>query len=176
MQSKEELETFYSQPDPWNIQNNRHDIHRKNIIISVCELFGKKFNPIIGRFARALDIGCGEGWITSELPASVIHGLELSEQARSRIPCDVGRIVEPVGTYDLVTSFGTMYAQYDWQRFLSQMASHGTRIIVTCNIAEWEVEAFRSQTGMASFLFGKQIFSAEFPYREWTQKLRVFER
>lgn len=176
MQSKEEIEKFYEKPDPWNIQNNKDDIFRRKIIWKISEVFAEKFNPIRETFVKCLDIGCGEGWITQGLPAGMIHGLDVSENASKRVPKEVEIVTEAQGTYDLVCAFGIMYGQYDWKRFLSIMASHATSVIITCNIAEWEVDQFRNQDGMASFLFGKQIFSCEFPYRDWHQKLRVFQR
>jgi 2-polyprenyl-3-methyl-5-hydroxy-6-metoxy-1,4-benzoquinol methylase len=49
-----------------------------------------------------LDIGCGEGFITEKLPAAEIYGLDLSDNAMSRLPQIVKAVTKPEGKFDLV--------------------------------------------------------------------------
>ena len=101
MQSKEELEEWYKTPDPWAYQITEDDAKRKEIILEMLPY----------NYQRALDIGCGEGFITANLPAADIHGIEISDTAASRFPWNVKRVLEPVGVYDLVITTGTLYHQ-----------------------------------------------------------------
>ncbi len=156
---KEELDSYYAMPDPWSYTTTPSDIRRKQYIIHILNLFGP--------FSRALDIGAGEGWITSDIPASTRHGFEISDVAAARFPANVTR--ECSGQYDLVLATGVLYGHYAWQSFLAMIHDHASRFVVTCSIKPWEVkDAIHAMPG-------PQIFEAEFPYRVHTQKLRVFE-
>lgn len=155
MQTKAELEEWYKNPDPWGYTTTKDDSERKEQILSA----------LPGYYDRALDIGCGEGWITKDLPARVIHGLELSDTARIRIPEPVVAIVEPKGKYDLIVLTGVLYKQYDYRYFIEIVDKHskpGTTIL-TCHIKDWE------QT-----LPGEPEFVEEFPYREYVEVLRRY--
>jgi hypothetical protein len=79
MQSRDELDEWYATPDPWGFQSNPADADRKARILAAI----KRPGP---RYKRALDIGCGEGWISKDLPAALIHGLEWSEKAAGADP------------------------------------------------------------------------------------------
>ena len=66
MQTKEELEHWYAVSDPWLYRQTLDDQIRKDLILD--------FLPL--KYQRALDIGCGEGFVTTDLPAIDIHGIE----------------------------------------------------------------------------------------------------
>jgi hypothetical protein len=170
MQPKEEIEASYSTPDPWGYQVNPDDHLRKQIILGVLNAHQYKFGP----FERALDIGAGEAWITKDLPAETRHGFELSAQARSRMPDDVVPVNSAYGSYDLVVATGVMYTHYDCAEFFKLIREHASKVILTCNIQSWEHQMLKDQSGDLSFLNGKEIFKAQFPYREYVQQLRVF--
>lgn len=157
-QSKGELEAWYAKKDPWGYQTTADDYLRKGIIIGVLNTFAP--------FQRALDIGCGEGWITQDLPAAEIHGIELSDGAALRFPENVKRVSQPDGKYDLVVATGVLYAQYDYQQILDWMVEAASGIVLTCNIKEWEIMPFSD-----AFL----QYTVEFPYRDYVQKLRVYK-
>lgn len=154
MQTKKELENWYLKEDPWEYKTNPYDILRKTRILENCK-------PA----KRALDIGAGEGWITKDLPAKEIHGLELSDIATTRFPENVTRALEPEGDYDLVIATGVLYQQYDWEQIHTWIKYHAVKQIVTCNIMDWEIP----------LLLEKQVHTEEFPYRQYTQKLRVYD-
>jgi trans-aconitate methyltransferase len=157
MQTKYQLEEWYKSPDPWGYQTNPEDDKRKRIILDVLNDYAV--------FDRALDIGCGEGVITKDLPAKEIHGLELSDNASLRLPKNVKRIAEPKGEYDLILLAGVLYEQYDYQLFHDWVSKHAVNIVLTCNIASWEINNLPKE---------KQVLEKEFDYREYKQKLRVF--
>lgn len=157
MQSKEELEQWYVKPDPWAYQTTKDDLLRKNKILELISSFGL--------FERAIDIGCGEGWITKDLPAKEIHGIELSDNASSRFPSKVTKVSEPVGKYDLVCTMGTLYIQYDHKQIIDWILSCSSKYIFIAGIKDWLIPN----------QFGKLISFDEFKYREYTQLLRLYE-
>lgn len=155
-QSREELEAWYSKPDPWGFQTHPDDADRKARILAA----------IPGRHKRALDIGCGEGWITKDLPATLIHGLEWSLAARERIPAPVVAVDEPVGKYNLIVLTGVLYEQFDYRGLHALVTEHAAKgaTVLTCHIKAWEKP-----------LPGEAEHVEEFPYREYTQVLRRFK-
>lgn len=160
MQSKESIEQSYAHPDPWGFQSHGDDHTRKSNILSV--LSG------LGPFKRALDLGCGEGWITKDLPSEVIYGFEISDNAASRFPKNVKRCFSPEGKYDLIVATGVLYHHYDHRYFLDVIKRHAENIVLTCNIKDWEVPEVEK-------LPMTQFVEMQFDYREFTQRLRVFK-
>lgn len=157
MQSKNELEQWYQKTDPWGYLTNTEDSKRKQLILS----------RLKGRYKKALDIGCGEGFITTDLPADEIHGLEISDLAASRFPTNVKRVFEPDGKYDLIVATGVMYKQYDYQKMIDWIKKHATGTVLLSNIKSWEMPEVHT--------IGKQIYEEEYSYREYTQKLRIYD-
>lgn len=151
------MDEYYANEDPWGYESHADDLKRKYEILS----------QVRYQYQRALDIGCGEGWITQDLCANQKYGLELSPVAASRCPESVTVITEPVGTYDLVIATGVLYKHYDYHRFLDIIKKHASETIITCNIESWEVPEVMN--------IGTQTFTKVFPYRNYTQRLRVFE-
>lgn len=159
-QSKAEIERFYSEvADPWAYKTTPCDVKRKMHILNILAPHGM--------FDKALDIGCGEAWVTQDLPARVIHGYELSDTAAARFPPNVTRTLDPQDKYDLVVATGVLYHHYDYRKMLEIIARCASHIVLTCNIKSWEVPE--------ASLLGKEILTMEFPYRDWTQKLRLFD-
>lgn len=160
MQTKQEIEEWYKKPDPWEYQTTPADLKRKaEVIMALQEV--NKFEI----YNRALDIGCGEGFVTESLPANEIHGIEVSDLASSRFPNNVIRVHEPQGKYDLVTTMGTMYIQYDNQQFKTWIEQSATRHILIAGIKSWLID----------YNFGKVIFEKEFEYRQYTQRIAIYE-
>lgn len=158
-QPKEEIEKFYEKKDPWAYTENPEDLKRKQKILEKLE----------GRhYKRALDIGGGEGWISKDLPADEIEVLEISDNAKSRLPEGVKGVSEATGKYDLIVGTGIMYHHYDYQRFLDIIRQHSSGAVLLSNIASWEVDEVSQQLGESTV--------EEFPYREFIQRLRFYER
>ena len=59
IQSSDDLDKWYGQADPWGYESNPDDLKRKALLLS--ELPVKDYQ-------RVLDIGCGHGFITRDLP------------------------------------------------------------------------------------------------------------
>lgn len=166
MQTKEEIEKSYETPDPWGYTKNPDDKRRKELILQIIEMFTG------GVWKKGLDVCCGEAWITKDLPCSEIHGIEISDTAASRFPQNVKRVHAPDGDYGLILATGCLYGHYNWKEIVWNIrtaASGGNCLIVVSNIEAWEVKE------AINLIPGKQIFEARFPYREFHQKLRIFE-
>ena len=161
MQSKDELELWYRNPDPWNYKNNPADLKRKaELIMALNEV--NSFNE----YERALDIGAGEGFVTTSLPAKEIHAIEISDIAASRLPSNVQRVIAPcIKKYDLVMTTGTLYKQYDHKQIKDWIESCSNRHILVAGIRDWLID----------YKFGKVIFEKEFAYREFQQRVIIYE-
>lgn len=116
MQTSEELDAFYSIPDPWKYETTADDRMRLEMIFA--HLPEK-------RFRRVLDIGCGNGFVTAELPGEEIVGVDVSENALkwARQRCFGSRFkfykqgvlelaADQLGEFDLVVMTGVAYPQY----------------------------------------------------------------
>jgi 16S rRNA A1518/A1519 N6-dimethyltransferase RsmA/KsgA/DIM1 with predicted DNA glycosylase/AP lyase activity len=154
MQTKEELENWYAIPDPWMYLQTEDDIKRKSIILD-----------LLNKYKRALDIGCGEGFITTDLPAIDIHGIEISDNAARRLPWNVKRVHQPEGVYDLVMTTGTLYQQYDHVQIAEWIRRAAYRHVLIAGIKDW----------LVPYNFGTPIASKEFKYREYTQSVILYE-
>ena len=154
MQSKEELENWYLREDPWNYKTTEDDYFRKEKILS-----------LLKKYDKALDIGCGEGFITKDLPANEIFGIELSDNASLRLPSNITRLIQPVDTYDLVMTTGTLYQQYNHHQITNWIKQSASHHILVGGIKDW----------MMWSDFGKIINEIEFQYREYTQIIRLYE-
>lgn len=154
MQSKQDIENWYNESDPWQYETHPDDKKRKDIILS----------HLTKRYKRALDIGAGEGFLTKDLPADEIHAIEISDQAASRLPSNIKRVHQPEGMYDLIIATGVFYDQYDWQQFHKWIEQHASGLVLTSNIASWEHE-----------LPHNPILTQTFPYREYNQHLCLYD-
>jgi hypothetical protein len=154
MQSKEELENWYLREDPWNYKTTEDDYFRKEKILS-----------LLKKYDKALDIGCGEGFITKDLPANEIFGIELSDNASLRLPSNVTRLIKPVDKYDLVMTTGTLYQQYNHQQITNWIKQSASHHILVGGIKDWMIWSE----------FGEIINEIEFQYREYTQIIRLYE-
>lgn len=165
IQSKEDIEKEAEIPDHWGYRDNPEDMRRKSFIVGVARMF-EPFNS-------ALDIGCHEGFITKDLPARELYGYEISDNSAARLPKNVSRLNENEITnsygFDLVVATGVLYDHYFWENIVYLINSAMPKIVITSNIKDWENPLAPRKIN------GKEIFTAEFPYREYIQKLRVFQ-
>jgi SAM-dependent methyltransferase len=163
--TKKWVEEKYAKPDPWGYQRTEDDSERRARVIAACILLAPQ-----GAFRKALDVGCGEAWITAGLPAEEKFGLELSDAAAARFPEDVTRVLEiEDGAFDLVVSTETMFEHYDWQAIsdsiIRAVAPGG--VIVTCNNTKWEVGILRRK-------IGEPCLCVEFPYKGMVHSLKAW--
>jgi hypothetical protein len=155
MQSKEELENWYRHPDPWKYETTQDDLFRKEQILQMLPM----------RYERAIDIGCGEGFVTKDLPAIETHGIEISDLAASRLPWNVKRVHAPEGLYDLVMTTGTLYTQYNHEQIVEWIRKCSCRHILIAGIREW----------LMPYTFGNVLAKKEFKYREYVQSVTLYE-
>jgi SAM-dependent methyltransferase len=142
IQSKEDLERWYSQSDRWGYFHEPDDsIRLKNIL------------RILDYYDKAIDIGCGEGFITRHLPAKEIYGVDISDNAMSRLPENVTSLKEPNGKYDNHKQI------YDW--IIASAKNH----ILIAGIKDWLID----------YNFGMELKTLEFKYREYTQKITLYK-
>ena len=158
-QTKAELESWWETTDPWGYTTNDDDIKRRDIIIDAI----RPFAP----YERALDIGAGEGFITSLLPASSIDAIEISDKAAQRLPKGIRRVKSPIGKYDLIIATGVLYDQYDWKRMKQWIEERASGIILLSHY---------DKAGNAHDSLNKKlIMETIFPYREGEQRLKVYQ-
>jgi len=177
LQPLKELENFYDNSDPWGYEINPDDLKRKNIILS--EIPERKYE-------RVLDIGCGQGFITRDLPGKSIIGVDISAKAivqanfnqsqihnRKNISFIQSSIFELTShmsnTYDLIVITGVLYAQYIGEgktliyKIVNQfLADDG--ILICSHINDWYTLRF-------PYLTLERYY---FDYREYTQCLEVY--
>lgn len=158
IQSKQDLDAWYEKQDPWGYEEHTDDQYRRDMILDAIHPFAP--------FKRALDIGAGEGFISKELPAQTIEAIEISDVAAKRLPARVKRVKKPDAKYDLIVVSGMLYKQYDHEQFIKWIKEHAGGVVVTCNIKDWEINPLPTD---------KQIHYVEFPYRTYTQALRVYQ-
>lgn len=159
-QTKAELDEFYMEPDPWGYESHPDDQLRKDFILAAVN----RYRPVAG---RTLDIGAGEGFITRDIPGRV-SVIETSDTAAERLPDHIERIYEPSVKFELVLACGVLYAHYEVDqiyRWINRAIATGGHII-TCNIKEWEVSRLPKN---------KLVDIRTFPYREYTEVLRVYK-
>ncbi len=153
-----EIEAWYTKQDPWNYEQTQDDQIRKEKIIAKLSEYP--------RFQRALDIGGGEGWISKDLPAKSIEVYEVSENARKRLPEGILGTTEAIGDYDLVVATGVLYQHYHFEEMLEIIKKHATKVILIAGIKDWLVDTTQ---------LGSLVYEEEFPYREYTQVIKIYE-
>lgn len=173
IQSKKELDEFHSTEDPWDYENNKEDEKRKEILLS--ELPTREYNNV-------LDIGCGQGYITKDLPGKNIVGVDLSQTAidfavenicKEHIhfkQCSLFDIDKEFSQkFDLIIITGVLYPQYIGRSsnlvyLLIDKLLADDGILVSVHINDWYKSLF-------PYLKAKQIF---YNYRQYTHNLEIY--
>lgn len=151
----EEIESWYEKEDPWEYQTTKDDQDRKERIITALSKFGP--------FESILDIGCGEGWITKDLPAQSLYGFDISENASRRLPKNVEYLREP-RECDVVCFMGILYPHYDGNRIWPDYRTYARKYLLVSGIEGWLVDTD-----------GVLVHEEKFPYREFTQVIRIYD-
>jgi predicted TPR repeat methyltransferase len=179
IQSKQELDSFYSEQDPWQYTDHPDDARRKMELLSLIP-------P--REFERTLDIGCGNGFLTFDLPGKAVTGVDLSSSAvawasQTRdMRDDAARFsfvaaslfeLDPtrLGLFDLIVITGVLYPQYIGrssslvrQRVDALLEEGG--ILVSCHIDEWSPPRF-PYTALDVELYA---------YRGHTHRLEIYRK
>jgi len=172
IQSKEELNDWYSQDDPWGYFDNPQDAMRKaRILAAIPQL----------EYENVLDIGSGNGFLTNSLPGKNITGLEISEKAvqwanehaspnvryRNGSLFDIPDLDLP--PMDLIVITGVLYRQYIAEShrlvyvLIDRLLKPGG-ILLCSHVYEWYKMRFPYLT----------INREYFAYREYSQVLEVY--
>jgi SAM-dependent methyltransferase len=179
IQSKGDLESWYDNSDPWGYADHPDDMRRKEELLTILPAT---------RFGRTLDIGCGNGFLTLDLPGAEVVGTDLSEKAihwACRSAADRGdqgrfrflplSMFDPdlfqLGTFDLLIITGVLYPQYIGSagataRSVINGLTHPGSVIVTCHIGDW----------MTFDLPYVVVDRVSYPYRDRVHDLVVYNR
>lgn len=177
LQPIEELEKWWEDPDPWDYENNPDDLNRRSMLLSVIPQ---------RKYKKTLDIGCGNGFITTHLPGDIVIGIDVSKNAiqhaktRSRNLKHIEYFQISFfdlahqnwdNVFDLIVITGVLYPQYiGHSNKLSYiiidglLESGGT--LISCHIDEWYSCRFPFIT------LGREYY----PYREYTHILEVYQK
>ncbi len=172
LQPIKELENWNRNCDPWDYENNPEDKKRKNILLS--EIPEKKYKNV-------LNIGCGQGFITRDLPGENILGVDISCEAIKKAKTyETDRVkfqrsslfdIENInaGKFDLVIITGVLYPQYignslnlTYSIIDSILNQRG--ILISVHINDWYKARF-------PYLLLKEYF---YGYRNYTHRLEVY--
>jgi 2-polyprenyl-3-methyl-5-hydroxy-6-metoxy-1,4-benzoquinol methylase len=172
LQPLDELEKWHSSDDPWGYETHPEDIKRKDILLS--ELPQKKYNNV-------LDIGCGHGFVTRDLPGKRVVGVDISHEAIKQAKTyetdritflqsslfDLNRNLRE--QFDLIVITGVLYPQYvanahNLVYHIIDKLLMDSGILVSVHIDAWYKARF-------PYL---QLNDYYYDYREYTHRLEVY--
>jgi 2-polyprenyl-3-methyl-5-hydroxy-6-metoxy-1,4-benzoquinol methylase len=174
IQTRESIEAWHSSKDPWNYNTNSYDLLRRDMLLS--EL------PEI-QFKNVLDIGCGQGFITKQIVADNVTGIDISHKAieyaqenyEGQVKFLQGSIFDVHTTFenkfDLIIITGVLYQQYIGDAsnliyVLIDQILEDEGHLVSVHINEWNICRF-------PYLRTKEII---YPYRDYNHKLEVYSK
>ncbi|MEN9518676.1 MAG: Ubiquinone biosynthesis O-methyltransferase [Cyanobacteriota bacterium] len=178
IQPLEELEQIYQKKNLWLYEPNPDDVRRKAILLS--ELPSLSYQTV-------LNIGCGYGFITRDLPGNSILGVDVSANAISQaniwlqespvrnkqiqfLQSSIFDLQNCLGsTYDLIVITGVLYPHYigESKTLIYQIIDRFLKedgILLNCHINDWLTARF-------PYLLLESYF---FSYGEYTQRLEVY--
>ena len=181
-QGKDFLEDWYKNPDPYGFMTCEDDKKRQKILLSILE----KFIPEGKKFRCALDIGCGQGFMTEIIPANEVTGIDISENAvktaiKNAKEKELGHIKYSALSlfdvyklkekYDFIMITGVMYDIYTNGKIyeineLIDNVLEKEGILVSVHIKDHYHAAFPYE----------KLTSMEYPYREYIHLLEVYKK
>lgn len=180
LQEKEALEELYRKQDPWGYENSPDDVRRREELLSIIPNKSPQ---------RALDLGCGDGFVTFSLPGQQVIGVDVSENAiryananvknrpdSSRflfVAASIFDLAEifPANGFDLIVITGVLYKQYIGDAtsvirlIIDQLLVPGG-ILVCCHIEDW----------YRPFCHYTMIDQMRYPYRQYIHLLEVMKK
>lgn len=174
IQPLDEIERWHKIKDPWKYENSQDDQLRKHLLLS--ELPSKNYS-------RVLDIGCGQGFITRDLPGDSIIGVDVSSEAIkhakkyederiSFMQCSIFELNNKLhDKFDLIIITGVLYPQY---------------IGDSLNLVYIIIDNLLKENGIIISVHINSWYKAKFPYllltdyyydyRDFTHKLEVYAK
>lgn len=175
----ESIERHWEDPDPWAYDSTPDDeVRAARLLTHLPER----------RYARTLDIGCGNGFVTLRLPGDEVIGTDISERAvgwareRAAAREDAGRFRfeaasifdlagRGLGRFDLVVVTGVLYEPYIGRAFslvrliVDDLLADGG-VLASVHIDDWFPHRFPYTTLRISID----------RYREYHHRLEVQQR
>jgi predicted TPR repeat methyltransferase len=176
LQSKSDIDNWHEKADPWGYEASPDDLMRKEILLSEVPS---------GRYERVLDIGCGQGFITRDLPGESILGVDISEAAInhakqtaaphiSYLASDLFNLPRHLGAqqFDLVVITGVMYPQYighgsELVKMIVDSLLKRGGVLVSVHISDWYRSRFRYPRVSDSVYFYRNYHHLLEVYRKW---------
>jgi 2-polyprenyl-3-methyl-5-hydroxy-6-metoxy-1,4-benzoquinol methylase len=173
IQTKKDLDEWHSDADPWKYEDTADDDKRKEVLLSEIP---------IRKYKCVLDIGCGQGFITRELPGEKVIGIDISSAAitkakkyeSDRINFVQGSLFElhkkfDHNCFDLIIITGVLYEQYIGNAsiliyLIIDKLLKKDGILMSVHIDEWYQSRF-------PYLMLLEYF---YNYREYTHRLEVY--
>jgi len=174
IQPLDEIEKWHQSKDPWRYETSKDDLLRKEILLS--ELPSQKYSDV-------LDIGCGQGFITRDLPGNRIIGVDIAMEAtkkarqyeNSRITFLTASVFELnqlfSQDFDLIIITGVLYEHY---------IGHSLSLIYLI------VDQLLRKNGILASVHINSWYQARFPYllvseyyydyRSYIHKLEIYEK
>ena len=168
------FDEFHLTDDPWDYEKNKDDIQRRNILLEKLENY---------TFINALDIGCGQGFITRYIPSRNITGVDISNNAvkhakrknqNKNINFKKSSIFD-LSThsfkYDLIIINGLLYKSYVGNSknliyLIIDKLLESNGILISCHIIDW------SRIVFPYFLIDEEIYQ----YRQFYHHLQVYKK
>jgi SAM-dependent methyltransferase len=180
VQALSELETFWQNPDPWAYYTNPSD--RLRLAEFKTALPAKKYS-------KALDVGCGNGFLTFNIPADWVIGTDVCFNAveHARRKAEEKKVSEKfqffqcsmfdlhlnsnLEDFDLIVVTGVLYPQYLAKGFAALEANlirvlRPGGILLSCHIGEWNPPPFSLS----------RLSVTRYPYREYEHLLEVYQK
>ncbi len=177
IQTPEALDSFFSVSDPWGYDSHPDDRKRVEHILSTLPS---------DRPNRVLDIGCGNGFLTVQLPGREILGVDFSQEAvgwarqrahrlgRSEVSFRVASVFDldmlPASHFDLVVVTGVLYRQYIGQAFTSVAASIMRRMTPSGHLVHAHIESWFNRAFPLN-----RVAARTYPYRDHIHLLEVYK-
>lgn len=167
----------YPQPDPWNYEGSPDDQMRRARLLAAIP---------VRPYARTLEIGCGDGFLTFGLPGETVTGIDRSARAvefacekaamradHHRYAFRQGDLLETIndglGQFDLIVIAGVMYPHYvgrSWNMLDERLRALASKnaVVVACHIHAWTSHRLRLP----------KVRTLQYRYRQYTHVLEVF--
>ena len=174
IQRLDEIEKWHQTEDPWRYENCKDDLLRKDILLS--ELPPQKYS-------RVLDIGCGQGFVTRDLPGDRIIGVDISLEAIKHAKqyendkisfltasiFELNQLLSEI--FDLIIITGVLYQHY---------LGNSLRLIYLV------IDQLLSRNGILASVHINTWYQARFPYpliseyyydyRSYIHRLEIYEK